>query len=180
MVLVSDNQGTTVLLIEGRMNKDCRELVDRYLDCRRLHDIDVVAIANVGEFSAVSADYLVRCMQSWQCDTLCLYGAVNFFGYDVSESDTRQFGSIFVDVSQPQFVEATVDGVKISLSNTNTVNKEADIVVDPPTGYAFAQGKYGVSDEGYVKGMKNYLPSQFTFRIKNANIIKDYTWGFIG
>ena len=180
MALIHDNQGTTVLLIKGEMTTASRELVDRYLDCRGLSGIDVVAIADVGLFSYQSAHYLVRCMQNWRCDRLCIYGAGEFFGYDLLISDSQLFGSILVDVSQPLFVQAMVDGVTISLSVADMVNEQADIVIDPPTDYVFKQGKYGVSDEGYVKGMKNYLPSQFTFRIKNANIIKDYTWGFVG
>ena len=180
MALIHDNQGTTVLLVKGKMNNTCRALVDSYLDCRRLHGVDVIAIADAELFSIESASYLVRCMQNWQCDRLCLFGARDFFGYDLLTCDSQRFGSILVDVSEPLFVEATVDGVKISLSNTDRVNEQADIVIDPPIDYAFTQGKYGVSDYGYVKGMKNYLPSQFTFRIKNANIIKDYTWGFVG
>ncbi|MGN0788874.1 MAG: ComEC/Rec2 family competence protein [Christensenellales bacterium] len=180
IALVTDNRGTAVLLIEGTMDKDCRELVDRYCDCRRLNGIDCVAIADADSFSEYSAAYLVQCMEYWQCDKICLYGGSNFYRFDVTESDSCRIGSIFVDVSRPRFAQAVVDGVKVSLSTTNLVDAEADIVVDPPADYALAQGQYGVSDYGYVKGMKNYLPSQFTFRIKNANIIKDYTWGFIG
>lgn len=180
IVLITDNQGADVLLIKGSMNKTCRELVDRYYSCRRLDGIDCVAIADADAFTEQSAAYLVQCMKYWQCDNICLYGGVKFYGYDLTESSSCRIGSIFVDVSRPRSVQAVVDGVKVSLSTTNRVDFQANIVIDPPADYTLAQGQYGVSDYGYVKGMKNYLPSQFTFRIKNANIIKDYTWGFIG
>ncbi|MGN0761080.1 MAG: ComEC/Rec2 family competence protein [Christensenellales bacterium] len=180
MALIHDNRGTTVLLIKGNMNNTCRELVDSYLDCRRLYRIDTIALADVEQFSDETAAYLVSCMQNWLCDKICLYGGLEFFGYDLTKSDSCRIGNVFVDVSRPRFAQAVVDGVKVSLSTTNLVDAEANIVIDPPVDYALTQGQYGVSDYGYVKGMKNYLPSQFTFRIKNANIIKDYTWGFIG
>ncbi|MGN0771013.1 MAG: ComEC/Rec2 family competence protein [Christensenellales bacterium] len=179
--LVTTKDGYAVLLVKGQLSSYGRELVDKYYCLRRLDNIDAVVITQPSSYTSSNANYLTYCMQYWQCDNLHLFGDGTFFAIDdVNLSGCGYYGDVFVDVSEPYTSSICIGQIRITATTLSTYDGFSQILLDPPSDYVASDGQYCVGGDGYVKGMKNYVSSQFTFRIKNDNIIKDYTWGFVG
>ncbi len=168
-------QQEEILLVQNKLDNQamtkCMELMDKY----RINHIDRIVIADDSRYRQADFAYLEQCAAKLNCDTIhSRVGVLQDSQLNYAESDW--IGDMLIDLSTPKTATITLGKLKIETTGLKGLDSDSDIVLAPPTDFEAKNGQICIDSVRYSLQKQNYVPSQFTFRIKDDKIIKNYAW----
>ena len=157
--------------LDGQAMMKCKELMDKY----SLRDIDRIVIADDSRYEKSDFKYLENNAKKLGCDIV--HSRLGIYQeMDLTCSESERIGDILIDLSMPKTAEITLGKLTIVSTGLQSLDTWCDIVLAPPDNFESKEGQICIDSVRYALQKQNYVPSQFTFRVKDDKIIKNYAW----
>ena len=164
-----------ILLVQNKLDSQamtkCKELMDKH----RINHIDRIVIADDSRYHQEDFDYLEQCATRLNCGIIhSRMGLLQ--DSSLSYFESQWVGDILIDLSSPKTAKITLGKLKIETTGLGGLDSDSDIVLAPPAEFEPKTGQICIDSVRYMLQKQNYVPSQFTFRLKSDKIIKNYAW----
>lgn len=173
---IENVKGGRYLIVNGDVTSESISSAVEIMSVKGFAKADGIALVGDG----FDSERVAMLAQRLNCSTVYYYGASGFETSGLISKDYVIEDGMTLAFSNCDCLDIVAGGTVIrTLAKGSTLpDSDYDVLLSYEAQYTPDEGQYIVCSAGYINSLQNYLPTAFTFRLKNGKILIGQNWRY--